>query len=64
MKSVKFMKSHPSSVFDEFYSDFGVFETKNGLFGAVWKDMSNTLTVRENDEINLVKKASGHQNDK
>ena len=62
--SVKFMKvSHPSSVFDEFYLDFGVFGTKNGHLEQCEK-MSNTLTVRENDEINLVKKASGHQNDK
>ena len=56
--------SHPSSIFDEFNLDFGVFGTKKWTFGSVCKDMSNTLTVRENDEINLVKKASGHQNDK
>ena len=38
---------------------------KNGLLEQCQcEKMSNTLTVRENDEINLVKKASGHQNDK
>ena len=44
-------------------SDFIIFGTKNGLLVQCGK-ISNTLTVRENDEINLVKKASGHQNDK